>query len=113
MKILAPQARKKHHETKLHGKVIKDDYFWLRDKSWPNIKNKEILDYLQEENEYSACYFKKIENLQRKIYRELISRIKLDDKTVSIKKRNHLYSTQTFKTKQYKKHIRTNCFSRK
>src|SRR5436190_13792845 len=43
-----PVASKISHVTTIHGRTLKDDYFWLREK-----KNPEVLKYLEAENAYT------------------------------------------------------------
>ena len=37
-----PMATKKPHQTRIHGYTLEDDYFWLREKS-----NPEVVTYLE------------------------------------------------------------------
>ena len=41
--------RVEHHEVR-HGATVNDDYFWLREKS-----NPEVVKYLESENAYTAA----------------------------------------------------------
>ena len=45
-----PQAERRPHEIRHHGKVIEDPYFWLRDPGYPDVKDKDVLSYLEAEN---------------------------------------------------------------
>lgn len=103
-----PFAKQKKHSTFVHGIKIDDNYSWLRDKSWPKVENREILQYIEKENNYSKKYFVRSKPLQEKLYQEMISRIKLTDTSTPIKKRNFYYYTKTYKTKQYLTHFRKN-----
>ena len=53
--ISPPKPKKKKKILKIHGDERIDNYYWLRDDS---RKNKEILNYLKEENKYSKHWFK-------------------------------------------------------
>ena len=43
-----PLAAKVPHTTQIHGYTLNDDYFWLREKSDP-----EVIKYLEAENAYT------------------------------------------------------------
>ncbi len=80
---------------------IKDDFFWLRDPKWPQIENKEILEYLQAENSYAALFFDNYKTTIAKIYEELKARVKLTDQSPYIKKKDYFYYTRTEAEKSY------------
>ena len=58
----------------LHGDVLTDNYFWIRDKN-----NPEVISYLNQENAYTAARMKHTEALQQKLYDEMLGRIKEND----------------------------------
>src|ERR1700751_4795388 len=66
-----PAAKKVPKVTEINGHKLVDDYFWLRDK-----KNPEVKSYLESENAYTDAVMKPTEALQKKVYDELLSRIK-------------------------------------
>lgn len=101
-----PVANKISHTEKIHGEIVKDDYHWLRDQNWPKVKDKDILGYLKKENSCAEKFFSSKKKLQNKIYKELISRIKLADKSTPIKRRNYYYLIQTLEKAQYPIHLR-------
>ena len=66
-----PAAKKVPKVTEINGYKLVDDYFWLRDK-----KNPEVKAYLEAENTYTDAVMKSTEPLQKKLYDEMLSRIK-------------------------------------
>lgn len=48
----APQAARKPHQYSHHGVTLTDDWHWLRDSNYPQVKTPAILDYLHAENRY-------------------------------------------------------------
>jgi oligopeptidase B len=54
---------------------IEDNYYWLRDDT---RNNKEVLNYLHQENDYTKNVMEDTKDLQSTIYDELISRLKED-----------------------------------
>src|SRR5438270_8598014 len=91
-----PIAKKIPNVTEIHGQKLVDNYFWLRDK-----KNPEVKAYLDAENAYTDSVMKPTESLQKKLYDELLSRIKETDVEVPYKEGGYFYYTRTEAGKQY------------
>jgi len=91
-----PVARRVPKTTEINGHKLVDDYFWLRDKSNPDVKA-----YLEAENAYTDRVMKPTEGLQRKVYDELLSRIKETDVDVPYKYGEFFYYSRTEAGKQY------------
>ncbi len=96
-----PVAKKKSHETKIHGKTFEDDYFWLRKKD-----TEDVLDYLRAENEYTVEMMKHTEDLEQQLFEEMKARIKEDDKSAPIKYGGYYYYYKEIQGKNYKIHCR-------
>ncbi|NIO42316.1 MAG: oligopeptidase B, partial [Burkholderiales bacterium] len=79
-KPLPPVAPKRLCVTEVHGTPLNDDYYWLRDKG-----SVEVRDYLKAENTYTRAMMKPSEGLQKKLYREMLARIKETDTEVPYK----------------------------
>ncbi|MEM6267058.1 MAG: S9 family peptidase, partial [Pseudomonadota bacterium] len=45
-----PVAEKREHTYTYHGITIRDPYDWLYDKSYPEIDDEDVLDYVKAEN---------------------------------------------------------------
>ncbi len=73
----APIARREPTPTNLHGHTLDDDYRWMRDKD-----SAEVIEYLEAENAYTSAQMKGTEELQEKLYREMLSHIKETDESV-------------------------------
>jgi len=93
---LSPSALKKPYFRTLHGEQLQDDYFWLREKT-----NPEVIAYLEAENRYTADTLKHTEPLQTALYEEMLGRIKETDLSVPDKKDDFYYYSRTEKGKQY------------
>jgi oligopeptidase B len=91
-----PRARKIPRIDVVHGDRRQDDYFWLRDKT-----NPEVIAYLEAENAYTDAMTKETGALREALYREMLGRIKEDDQTVPFRRRRHFYYSRTEKGKQY------------
>jgi len=78
-----------------------DNYFWLKDKS-----NPEVISYLKAENAYFDTVMQPTKALQEKLYAEMKGRIKEDDETVPQLENGYYYYTRTEKGKQYSTYCR-------
>src|SRR5438477_1558719 len=94
--MMPPVATVKPKIDTLHGEVRTDNYFWIREKS-----NPEVIAYLNAENAYTEAKMKHTEALQQKLYDEMLSRIKENDASVPYRDHGYLYWTATEKGKAY------------
>ncbi len=93
-----PVAKKVPKADTLHGDVRIDNYHWIRD---VDRKNPEVIQFLNEENEYTGSYMKPMEALQETLYNEMIRRIKETDEDPPYKEGDFWYYSKTEKGKQY------------
>ena len=91
-----PVARKVQKVTEINGHKLIDNYFWLRDKSNPEVKS-----YLEAENAYTESVMKPTEALQGKLYGEMLGRIKETDVEVPYSFGGNFYYSRTEAGKQY------------
>jgi oligopeptidase B len=91
-----PVAKKIPHVTRIHGDVRTDSYFWLRDKTSPQVRA-----YLEAENAYTKSMTGHLEPFQNKLYEEALARIQQTDQEVPVPNHGYLYYTRTEKGKQY------------
>ncbi len=91
-----PVAKKVPKTTEINGTKLVDNYYWLRDK-----KNPEVSAYLEAENAYTNAVMKPTEPLQKKLYAEMLSRIKETDVDVPYKEGDYFYYSRTEAGKQY------------
>jgi oligopeptidase B len=91
-----PVAKKIPHITEINGHKLTDDYFWLREKS-----NPEVRAYLEAENAYTDAVMKPTEPFQKKLYDEMLSRVKETDVEVPYKEGDFFYYIRTEAGKQY------------
>ena len=106
--IKAPVAEKIPHEI---FDKRNDNYFWMRlsdqQKSDTNdAQTKKVLDYLNEENVYSKAVLKKSEGLQKKVYEEIVGRIKKDDESVPYFKNGYYYYNKYSEGSEYPVYFR-------
>ena len=91
-----PVAAKKPHSTEIHGYKLNDDYFWLREKSTP-----EVTKYLEAENAYTDDVMKPTKAFQEALYNEMLGRIKQTDLSVPYRIGDYFYYSRTEEGKQY------------
>jgi oligopeptidase B len=91
-----PVAKRLDHTEARHGATITDQYFWLREKS-----NPDVIKYLEAENAYTAELTKKLKPFEDKLYKEMLSRIKQTDLSVPVRQNNYYYYSRTEEGKQY------------
>lgn len=96
-----PVAKKIPRTTTVHGTTLSDDYFWMRDK-----KNPEVISHLEAENAHTAALMKPTEELQERLYKEMLSRIKQTDTNVPYRDGGYFYYTRTEEGKQYPTYAR-------
>jgi oligopeptidase B len=92
-----PVAAVKPSEFTEFGNKRTDNYFWLKDKS-----NPEVIKYLNSENAYFDTIMQSTKALQEKLFTEMKGRIKEDDETVPQIDNGYYYYSRTEKGKQYR-----------
>ena len=91
-----PKVAKVPHEFNEHGFKRNDPYYWLRDKSDPNV-----IAYLKAENEYTKTQLKDTDQLQEDLFKEMKGRIKEDDSSVPFLKNGYWYYTRYTEGSEY------------
>ncbi|MFD1293426.1 S9 family peptidase [Lutibacter holmesii] len=102
-----PIAKKIAEELVIHDDTRIDNYFWMRlsdaqkTAETPDEQTQDVLDYLNAENEYLTTVMSHTEDLQDKIYNEIIGRIKKDDQSVPVNDNGYSYYTRYEKGDDY------------
>lgn len=99
--ITPPVAKVIPKADTLHGEVLIDNYYWLRDRS-----NPEVIAYLEAENRYTEAVMKPTAEFQEELYEEILSRIKETDLSVPTKLDDYYYYSRTEEGKQYRIYCR-------
>ena len=94
-------AKKVPKEMSIHGDKRVDDYFWLREKTSP-----EVISYLNAENAYTKAIMAPTEPFQAALYKEMLGRIKQTDLSVPYRLGEFWYYSRTEEGKQYPIHCR-------
>ncbi len=110
MKI--PQLRKQPEKKSCHGHSWIDNYAWIHQDNCLEILrdtsklNPEVRKYLEQENAYTNSVMLNTKNIQKKLFKEIEGRIKLDDESLPYKDKNYEYWTKTTKEGNYFKKLR-------
>lgn len=101
LKMNQPKAKKIPKELKIHQDIRIDNYYWLN-----NRENPEVIQYLEQENKYTEEKLESTEELQRKLFKEMKSRIKEEDESAPYQYNGYLYKTRYQKGAEYPIYVR-------
>jgi oligopeptidase B len=94
--MTAPIAKKIAKELSIHGHTRVDNYYWLNERG-----NDEVEAYLNSENAYTDKKLKSTEELQNKLFDEIVGRIKQTDMSVPYKENGYFYYTRYEEGSEY------------
>ena len=94
--LIEPKAKKIEKILSIHGDDRVDEYYWLNQRG-----DQDVINYLNEENNYRNEFMKDYKPLEDEIFQEIKSRIKEDDSTVPYFYNGYHYYTRYEKNKQY------------
>ncbi len=96
-----PIAKRRDHVHN-YGDVLRaDPYFWLNNRDDP-----QVIEYLEEENEYTKLILDSTKNLQDELFEEIKNRIKQDDSSCPIPWKDFVYYTRFELGSEYAKFYR-------
>ena len=107
-----PKLKKIKSEKKYHDITLNDDYAWV---DQPDILevlqdankiNSEVKNYINSNNKITENYFEDVLGLQKDLFKEIKSKIKLDDISLKYKDKKYFYWTKTETKSNYGKRIR-------
>ena len=111
---LVPKLRKEKKVINIHGEELVDDYAWIKQQDWqtvlknPSKLNKEVLKYIEDENNYKSEQLKDLTDLKKKIFNELKGRIKDKDSSVPVKDGKFSYYSKYLEDAEYPQFLRIN-----
>ena len=91
-----PQAKKIEKELTIHGDTRIDNYYWLNDREDP-----EVIAYLEQENAYTKAMMAHTEDLQKRLFDEIVGRIEQTDMSVPYKRNGYYYYTRYVEGQEY------------
>ncbi len=96
-----PVAEKQPKTLSAHGHDRVDNYYWLNQREDPAV-----IAYLNAENAYKDAMMASYQELQEKLFKEIVARIKPDDESVPYMDNGYLYSTRYTEGNEHPVHIR-------
>ena len=114
MNASVPKINKILNTVKIHNEELIDNYSWIKQKDWkevilnPNKLNTQVKKYLDEENLFKENQLKDINDIEKKLFEELKSKIKNEDNSVPKKDGDYLYGYKYNKNSEYPIYYRKN-----
>ena len=114
MNASAPKINKILNTVKIHNEELIDNYSWIKQKDWkevilnPSKLNAQVKKYLDEENLFKENQLKDINDVEKKLFEELKSKIKNEDNSVQKKDGNYFYGYKYNKNSEYPIYYRKN-----
>ena len=105
----SPMAKKIPFEITEHGDTRVDNYYWMRlsdeQKNAPEAERdeqtKDVLTYLNAENDYTKKVLAHTDEFQKKLFVEMKARVKETDQSVPVKENGYWYYTRYETGKDY------------
>jgi oligopeptidase B len=103
----APVAEKQPYEVTANGNTRVDNYYWMRltdeqkNAETKDEQTQKVLNYLNAENDYFKTKTKHTEALTKKIYDEIVGRIKQTDESVPYKDNGYWYYNRYEQGQEY------------
>ena len=114
MNASIPKINKILNTVKIHNEELIDNYSWIKQKDWkdvilnPSKLNAQVKKYLDEENLFKENQLKDINDVEKKLFEELKSKIKNEDNSVPKKDGNYFYGYKYTKNSEYPIYYRKN-----
>jgi protease II len=87
-----PSAAQRPHDSVHHNRTLSDPWAWLRDPGYPDVKDPEILGYLEAENRWFNVHMDANKPLVDALFEEMKGRIKEEDRSVPQKDGAFVYN---------------------
>ena len=117
--MIIPKLRKQRSSKNYHNLTIEDDYAWVDQPDIIDVLQKpekllpEVKKFLDENNKLTDEYFKDSKKIQKKLFSEIKSKIKLADESLKFKDKEYYYWSKTTETGNYEKKLRQKIGSEK
>ncbi|CAN5489419.1 oligopeptidase B [soil metagenome] len=91
-----PSVQQKEHISDWHGTKVNDPFFWLREKTNPDVRK-----YLDAENAYTESLTASLTPFADSLYKEMLGHIKQTDLSVPVRRGRFYYYSRSQEGKQY------------
>ena len=86
-----PRAEQRPYSFERHGIRVEDPWHWLKDDSYPNVDDEDVLAYLRAENAYFEAAMRPHLPLIETLFQEMRGRIPEDDSSVPVRDGAFMY----------------------
>ena len=97
-----PKAATRPHSTTHHGVTVEDPYHWLKDEGYPQVKDADVLAYLEAENAYFEAMMGPHAELVETLYQEIKARQQPDEAGVPVRQGDWYYQWRFEEGGQYR-----------
>ena len=97
-----PKAATRPHSTTHHGVTVEDPYHWLKDEGYPQVKDADVLAYLEAENAYFEAMMGPHAELVETLYQEIKARQQPDEASVPVRQGAWCYQWRFEEGGQYR-----------
>jgi len=101
-----PSAKKVPYELLIHDTVLIDNYHWMKDKS---RTDPEVIAHIEKENAYTDSVLFHTNEVQEKLFQEIVGRIQETDMTVPVRIDSFYYYWKDVEGKEYSLYCRKKC----
>ncbi|MBX2846804.1 MAG: S9 family peptidase [Acidiferrobacterales bacterium] len=104
----SPKAQQLSHTENHHGRVLADHYHWLKDQGYPEIDDKPVLNYLNEENNYYQTFLESHRDLVDTVFEEFKGRTDEQETSVPYTYNGYEYRWYFRPGEEYRTRVRKN-----
>ncbi len=97
-----PKAATRPYSATYHGVTIEDPYHWLKDQSYPEVDDADVLAYLEAENAYFEAMMAPHAELVETLYQEIKARQQPDEAGVPVRQGDWYYQWRFEEGGQYR-----------
>lgn len=101
-----PIADRREYSFTHHDITISDPYHWLKDQSYPDVDDEDVLEYLRAENTYYESVMAPLQQQIQEIFEEIKARQVQDETSVPVKDGDFMYMWRYPPGGQYQEHVR-------
>lgn len=102
----APSAKRVPYKFTHHGLTTQDDWAWLRDKSYPDTDDEDVLSYLNSENDYFNQWLAPHDAFKNKLFEEMKGRMDETETSVPVVSNGYEYKWVYLEGQEYRTYLR-------
>ncbi|MEM0912078.1 MAG: S9 family peptidase [Pseudomonadota bacterium] len=101
-----PSAKKVPHTFTHHGITTEDQWSWLRDLSYPETDDEDVLSYLNNENDYFNQWLAPYTDFKNTLFEEMKGRMDENETSVPVISNGFEYKWEYLDGQEYRTHLR-------